>query len=74
MAIDPILQSRLAIWRAKAADGTITIAEMKDAVIALRMGRKSAVEASAASKSGSRKRATPTAQGVQDALAGLESL
>lgn len=74
MALDPILQSKLAIWRAKAADGTATLAEMKEAIICLRMGRKSAVDAAAASKSGSRKKSAPTIQNVEDALAGLEGL
>jgi hypothetical protein len=74
MAIDPVLQSKLAIWRAKAQEGTITLSEMKDAIICLRMGRKSAVEASAAARKSTSKRAPPSATAVQDALAGLEDL
>ena len=74
MAIDPILQSKLAIWRAKAADGTATLAEMKEAIICLRMGRKSAVEASAASKTRSSAKAKPTDKSVADMLDAIEGL
>lgn len=45
-AQSPELQSKIAIWREKAIDGTITVEEMKEAVIALRAGRVSAAHAS----------------------------
>lgn len=43
--ISPELQSRLAIWRAKAADGTITLEEMRQVVAELRGARLSAGQA-----------------------------
>lgn len=47
--VTPETQSRIAEYRRKAADGTITLDEMKAAIILLRSGRKAAAEASAAS-------------------------
>lgn len=47
--MNPELQNQISIWRRKAADGTLTEEEMKQAIIALRAGRMNA--ASAASKS-----------------------
>ena len=72
MALDPVLQSRLTRWRAMAADGTITITDMREAVVALRMGRKSAVEASATSRASRSKK--PTDASVADMLGALEDL
>lgn len=47
--ISPELQSRLAVWRAKAADGTITLEEMRQVVAELRGARLSAGQAPAKS-------------------------
>jgi hypothetical protein len=68
--LTPELASKLAIWRAKAAEGTITLPEMKEAIIALRMGRKSAMEAAATTKTRTSKK-VPTASAVDDALGDL---
>jgi hypothetical protein len=40
----PELNTRIAQWRAKAQDGTITLAEMKEAIIAVRQGRINAAQ------------------------------
>lgn len=70
--LDPEQLSRLQTWRAKAHDGTITLDEMKEAVVVLRMGRKAAVEASAAKPRTSK--AKPTATAVADMLGELENM
>lgn len=72
--ISPIpadLQSKIALWRMKAVDGTLTQAEMKEAIIYLRAGRKASAEASAASK---RKRAIVEIPAAEDLLADMDSL
>ena len=43
--ISPELQNKLSIWRSKAAAGTITLEEMREAIVALRAGRKGAAAA-----------------------------
>jgi hypothetical protein len=44
------LQSKIAAWRLKAADGTLTLDEMKEAIVHLRAGRLSAAVAASAAK------------------------
>lgn len=70
--ISPELQSNIAMWRRKSADGTITLDEMKAAIIAMRQGRKSAAEAAASSAKGSRKKAP--ARSADDMLSELGNL
>lgn len=57
---DPELLNKLSVWRSKAADGSLTIEEMREAIRALRANRMSTAEAASKSKSGSRKK-TPAA-------------
>lgn len=57
---DPELLNKLSVWRAKAADGTLSIDEMREAISALRANRMSTAEAAAKSKSGGKKK-TPAA-------------
>lgn len=59
--VSPELQSKILAWRSSAAAGTITLEEMKEAIIALRSGRRSAAEASAAS---GKKKKTPVDTGA----------
>ena len=68
--LTPELQTKVIEWRAKANDGTITLPEMKEAIIALRSGRKNAAEAATASKS----RAKKPAKDVGSMLNELEGL
>ncbi len=44
------LQSKIAGWRLRAAEGTLTLDEMKEAIIHLRAGRLSAATTAAAAK------------------------
>jgi hypothetical protein len=68
--VPPDLQSKIAMWRRKSNDGTITLEEMKEAIIALRSGRKAAAEASAASGKKT-KQPTRSADDMLSELGGL---
>jgi hypothetical protein len=48
--VSPELQSKIALWRQKAVQGTLSPDEMKEAILALRQDRIGAAVASAASK------------------------
>ena len=50
--MSPELVSKIAHWRAKAANGTLTADEMREAIAALRADRVGAAVASATSKAG----------------------
>lgn len=65
------LQSKIANWRQKAAEKTLTLEEMKEAVIYLRAGRVNAASTAAATK---RKKAAATIPNADDMLADLEDL
>lgn len=66
---NPELQSRIAMWKAKCQDGTMTTEEYVEAVALLRQGRLAAASAAARSKS----KAKPAVD--SDALLGdLDSL
>lgn len=67
----PELQSKITVWRQKALDGSITIEEMKEAIIALRQGRIGAAIASDASR---RKKAKAEVPSADDLLGELEGL
>ena len=71
MAISPItpeMQSKLAIWRQKASEGTISIDEMRQAVRELRAGRQAAIQSASAAKKSSSK---APARSVDDLLGEL---
>lgn len=69
--ISPELQGRIAEWRAKATDGTLTPDEMKQAIMLLREGRVSASYTSEASR---RKTAKATIVHADDLLGELGDL
>lgn len=73
---DPELLNKLAEWRRKCTDGTITLEEMRESIRVLRANRVASAEAAAKSKSGggsrSKKSATPVDAGaLLDQLGGL---
>lgn len=70
--ISPELQSKIALWRAKSQEGTITLEEMREAIILMRGGRKTAQEAAASS--GKKASAKKPARAVDDMLNELEGL
>lgn len=71
--LSPELQSKMIEWRAKAVAKTITMDEMKEAIIALRGSRKSAVDAATAGRSRAAK-AKPSDKSVEAMLDDLEGL
>jgi len=66
--ITPELKAKIAGWRARAAEGTLNIDEMKEGIKHLRGGR---VAAATASKSSKKRSVAPPAD---DMLADLEGL
>ena len=65
------LQAKISAWRLRAAEGTLSIEEMREAITHLRAGRVAAANASAASK---RKRAIAEIPSAADMLGELEDL
>lgn len=59
--MSPELQSKISIWRAKAAAGTLTQEEMREAIVALRADRVGAAIASDKSKRAKAKAEIPDA-------------
>lgn len=59
--MSPELQSKIALWRQKAVQGTLTQDEMKEAILALRQDRVGAATASAAAKRSKAKAEIPDA-------------
>ena len=66
--INPELQSQIAVWRQKSAEGTLTQDEMRQAIIMMRAGRLSASTASEQSRRKSAKIAIPSADDLLDEL------
>lgn len=69
--ISPENQSKIAVWRAKANEGTLTLEDVREYVEILRQGRRGAAEASDQAR---RKRAKATikdADTLLDELGGL---
>ena len=64
------LQAKISSWRLRAAEGTLSLEEMKEAIVLLRGGRVSAASASATG----RKKKSATAPAAEDMLADLEGL
>ena len=62
------IQQRIAIWRAKAADGSLTQDEMKEAITVLRAGRMAAATSSSAARIAKAKAAIPSAEDLLDEL------
>jgi hypothetical protein len=69
--ISPELQSKIADWRRKATEGTLTLPEMREAILHLRAGRVSAANASATAK---RKKAIAEIPHAEDLLSELKGL
>ena len=65
------LQAKIATWRLRVADGTITQDEMKEAIIHLRAGRLAAAQSAAASKRKASIAAIPAAADLLDELDGV---
>ena len=69
--MSPELTSKIAIWRAKAVNNTLSLEDMKEAITALRQDR---VGASIASDSSRRKKAKAEIPDANDLLAEMGGL
>lgn len=67
----PEIITKIAIWRQKAADGTLTIEDCKEYVIVLRGGRRSAAEASEASRKTKARKVVKSAEEMLNELGSL---
>jgi hypothetical protein len=68
MAQSPELLAQLSIWRSKSLDGTMTVDDMREAIIALRDGRVSACFASKAARVKVVKNPLPSAEDLLEKL------
>lgn len=66
--VDAQTQAKIALWRQKALEGTLTLDEMKEAVRALRAGRLTAAAASDTSRRKAAKAAIPSADDMLEEL------
>ena len=69
--ISPELSAKIAVWRQKSLDGTITIEEQREAVRLMREGRLAAAQASSASKRIKAKAEVPSADDLLNELDGI---
>lgn len=60
--MNPEVQSQIATWRQKAAEGTLTIEEMRQAIALIRGDRRGAATASEASRRKAAKKEIPSAE------------
>lgn len=65
----PEVNSKIAEWRAKAAAGTLTADEMRQAIVILRAGRVGAAIASTKAKTARAKAEIPDANSMLDDMA-----
>ena len=65
------LQQKIAAWRLRATEGTLTLEDMREAIIALRAGRVAAANASATAK---RKKAIVEIPHALDMLNEIENM
>lgn len=69
--ITPEIQAKISLWRQKCQDGSITLDEMKEAILIMRAGRKSAATASDGARRKQAKAAIPNAD---DMLSELDNI
>lgn len=69
--MQPETQGRLAILRAKAVDGTLTLEEMKEAIVMMRGDRASSVRNSDSSRKAKVKAAIPSADDMLNELGNI---
>ena len=67
----PEMNAKIAIWRQKALDNTLTVEDMKEAILALRGDRVGAAVASDKSRKAKAKTVVPSADDLMAELEGL---
>lgn len=65
------IQTKIVVWRAKAAEGTLSDDEMRQAIVIMREGRISASIASETSRAKKVKNVVPNADDLMSELEGL---
>jgi hypothetical protein len=70
----PELQSKLALWRSRAQDGTITLAELQEAIRLMRADRHAALDAQLKSSSKTKTSSKKAPVDTQKLLNDLENL
>jgi len=70
--MSPELQAKIAIWRKKSTDGTMSVEEYKAAIAEIRGDRKSAATSSEQAKRVKAKAAIPDAKTLLGELGGLK--
>lgn len=70
-AQSPELLAKIALWRAKCADGTMTVADYREAIKELRAGRVSAAVSSESARRTKAKAVIPTADEMLNELENL---
>jgi hypothetical protein len=74
MPLSPEDQTFITQCRLRSAEGTITLDDMKRAIIILRDNRTAAQVAAATSKASKPRKSAPSAASVADALADLDAM
>lgn len=69
--MNPELSAKIALWREKAADGTLTQEEMVEAIKIIREDRVSAIRSSEAGRKAKAKAVIPAADDLLAELAGM---
>ena len=67
----PEQQAKIAVWRQKAMEGTLSLEEQKEAVVMLRAGRRSAAAASEQARRSRARKEIPSAEEMLNELDGL---
>lgn len=67
----PEVMSKIAIWRQKAVEGTLSSDEMKEAILVIRGDRRSAAHASDGARKKAAVKVIPSADDLLDELGGL---
>lgn len=70
--MSPELQSRIAIWRQKTSDGSMSVEEYREAIAAIRGDRKNAAVTSEQSKRKKAAKVIPDAKSLLGELGGLK--
>lgn len=71
MALPAETLAKIAVWRQKAVEGTLTLDEMKEAITLLRQGRTSAAVSSETARRKKAVAAIPSADDLMNELEGL---
>lgn len=72
--VTPEMSAKIASWRMRSQDGTLSVEEMKEAIIYLRAGRLAAASSASASKSRAAKKPSVAAPSADSLLGDLADM